>query len=64
MVTKVKHKGSIISYLKIDGKLNYTPKVIANIFGKFYSTLGSTLAQQIVPGMTPVQDYIHQIPRQ
>ena len=64
MIRKVKHRGSIISYIKIYGKLNYTPKDIANGFGRFYSTLGSKFAQQIVPGMTTIKDYIHQIPRQ
>ena len=63
-IRKVKHKGSIIPYIMIDGKLNYTPKDIANGFRKFYSSLGSTLAQQIVPGMTSARDYINQIPRQ
>ena len=61
---KVKHKGSIISYIKIDGKLNYIPKSVANSFGKFYLTLGPSMANQIVPGMTPIQDFIQQIPRQ
>ena len=63
-IQKVKHRGSIIPYIKIDGKLDYTPKDIANGFGRFYSSLGSTLAQQIVPGTTSVKDYINQIPRQ
>ena len=63
-IRKVKHKGSIISYIKVGGKLNYTTKDIANGFGRFYSTLGSMLAQQIVPGTMSVQDYMHQIPRQ
>ena len=63
-IRKVKHKGSIIPYIKIDGKLNYTLKDIANGFGRFYSSLGSSLAQQIVPGTTTVKDYINQIPRQ
>ena len=63
-IWKVKHKGSIIPCIKIDGKLNYTPKDIANGFGRFYSSLGSSLAQQIVPGTTTVKDYINQIPRQ
>ena len=44
--------------------MNYTPKEIANGFGKFYSSLGSTLVQQIVPGTTSIKDYITQIPRQ
>ena len=44
-IRKVKHKGSIIPYIRIYGKLNYTPKDIANGFGKFYSSLGATLAQ-------------------
>ena len=44
--------------------MNYTPKDIANGFGRFYSSLGSSLAQQIVPGTTTVKDYINQIPRQ
>ena len=63
-IKKVKHKGSLIPYITVDGiKLN-KPKDIANNFGSFFSKLGSTLAAKIVPGMTNINDHISNIPRQ
>ena len=37
---------------------------IANSFGKFYSTLGSTLVNDIVPGTTPINRYLEKFLRQ
>ena len=64
MITKVKHKGSIIPFITVDGIKYNKPKTIANKFGEFYSQLGSTLAKSIVPGMTSIEHYIENIPRQ
>ena len=63
-ITKVKHKGSIIPHITANGIKVTKPKLIANNFGKFYSSVGSKLAKKIVPGMTSVEDYISNIPVQ
>ena len=63
-ITKVKHKGSIIPSITVDGIKYNKPKTIANKFGEFYSQLGSTLAKSIVPGMTSIDQYMKNIPRQ
>ena len=63
-ITKVKHKGSLVLHITVDGIKITTPKSIANNFGKFYSSLGSKLAKKVVPGPTSVEDYISNIPIQ
>ena len=63
-ITKVKHKGSIIPHITINGLKVTNPKSITNNFGQFYSTLGSTLADKIVPGMTGFEEYLKCIPKQ
>ena len=62
-VKKVKHKGSIIPYITVDGLKQYNPQKIANSFGKFYSTLGLDLANKILPGMTSISTYLSNIPQ-
>ena len=52
---KNKHKSSIISQLSIKGLKTYNPHTIANAFGKFYSTLGPTLAKQIKGGVNNIR---------
>ena len=47
VIGKMKHRGSIISYITIDGLKTYNPKCIANEFGQFYSKLGENLASKI-----------------
>ena len=64
MITKVKHKGSIIPFITVDGIKYNKPKTIADKFGEFYSQLGSTLAKYIVPGTTSIEQYMENIPRQ
>ena len=39
IICKYKHSGSLISYITIEGVRTYNPHKIANVFGKFYSTL-------------------------
>ena len=41
----------------------YHLKTIANSFGKFYSSLGLSLVKQIVPGTTPMSNYLGNIPK-
>ena len=49
VVGKKKSSGSIIPYITINGIRTYMPKKIANEFAKFYSSLGQTLANKIIP---------------
>ena len=62
-IKKVKHKGSIIPYITINGIQQHHPKVIANSFREFYSGLGKRLADNIIPGMTPTSTYLGNIPK-
>ena len=62
-VKRVKHKSSIIPYITVDGLKQHNPQKIANSFGKFYSTLGSDLANKILPGTTPISTYLSNIPQ-
>ena len=63
IICKYKHSGSVISYITIEGVRTYNPLKIANAFGKFYSTLVSTLAKQINPGVNTIDYYLGKIPR-
>ena len=56
-ITKVKHKGSIIPFITVEGIKYNKPKTIADKFGEFYSQLGSNLAKCI-------DQYMKNIPRQ
>ena len=62
-VKRVKHKGSIIPYITVDGLKQHNPQKIANSFGKFYLILGSDLANKKLPGTTPISTYLSNIPR-
>ena len=44
-ITKVKHKGSIILFITVDGIKHTKPKTIAKKFAEFYSQLSSNLAK-------------------
>ena len=63
-IKQVKHCGSIIPYIAVNGIRINRAKDIANSFGKFYSQLGSELASKILPGTTMIDDYISHIPWQ
>ena len=63
IICKFKHTGSVISYITIEGARIYNPFKIANAFGKFYSTLGSTLAKQINQGVNTIDYYLRKIPQ-
>ena len=63
IICKYKHSGSLISYVTIEGVRTYNPHKIANAFGKFYSTLESSLAKQINPGVNTIDYYLGKIPR-
>ena len=59
----MKHKGSFISYVNVNGLKQYRPKDIANNFGQFYLELGTNLAKSIVSGTTTLSSYLEKIPR-
>ena len=63
VIGKNKNKGSIIPYITIDGICKYNPSTIANEFGKFYSSIGSSLAQKIKVGGKGIDQCIQNIPR-
>ena len=63
-IKKVKHRGSIIPYIKVDGISHTKPKEIANAFGRFYSQLGANLAKKITDGNHHIEEYVSKIPRQ
>ena len=58
IIRKYKHTGSVISYITIEGARTYNSYKIANAFGNFYSTLGSTLAKQINQGVNTIDYYL------
>ena len=62
-IKKVKHRGSIIPYITVDGLRQYNPNKIANCFGDFYAHLGQDLASKITPGTTTIESYLTSIPR-
>ena len=61
-IGKCKNKGSIIPYITVDGVHTYTPKKIAENFGKFYSTVGQNLSATIPAGEKNIDHYLSQIP--
>ena len=62
-IKKVKHKGSIIPFITVNGTQQHQPKQITNSFGEFYSGLGKRLADNIVPGMMLISTYLSNISR-
>ena len=64
VIGKTKDKGSIIPYITIDRIRKYNPSIIVNEFGKFYSSIGSSLAQKIKikVGGKSIDQYIQNIP--
>ena len=62
-ISKIKHSGSIISSITVDGLQKSIPKAVANCFGEFYSHLGSSLANQITPSKIDIETYIKRIHR-
>ena len=63
MISKCKNSGSITPFLSINGIRTNNPKQIANKFGSFYSSLGSTLASKISRGTQDISHYMQKIPK-
>ena len=47
---KMKNKGSIIPFITVEGLKIHSPCRIANEFGRFYSTIGESMAPKITQG--------------
>ena len=62
-ISKCKHSGSVIPFITIDGIKTSDSKKIANKFGNFYASLGSSLAAGITPGPHNINKYLKNIPR-
>ena len=62
IIHKYKCTGSVISYITIECVRTYNLLKIANTFGKFYSTLESTLVKRINPGVNTIDYYLGKIP--
>ena len=63
VIQKRSYAGSIIPYITVDSIKIPNPSDIANNFGKFYSTLGESLAQNIPRSKVSVNDYLAKIPQ-
>ena len=63
VIRKKGHSGSIIPYITVDGIKITDPNEIADSFGQFYSTLGSSLAQKIPDSQQSAKDYLAKIPQ-
>ena len=63
VIEKCKHKGCIVLSLSIDGVQTFNPSAISEESGKFYSTLGSSLASKIQGGTHHIDHYLDTIPR-
>ena len=63
IVGKMKHSGTIIPFITINGVKNYDHKKMTNEFGSFYVNLGLNLASKILASETSVDQYISTIPR-
>ena len=63
VIGKSKNKGSIIPYITVDGLKIHSANRIANEFGKYYSTLGESMAAQITQSHYDIDHYLSKIPR-
>ena len=63
VVGKMKNKGSIIPFVTVKGLKIHLPHRIANEFGKFYSTIGESMACKITQGQYNIDYYLAKMPR-
>ena len=63
VIGKSKNKGSIIPYITVDGLKIHSANRIANEFGKYYSTLGESMAAHITQSHHDIDHYLSKIPR-
>ena len=63
VIGKMKNKGSIIPFITVDGLKIHLPCRISNEFGKFYSTIGESMASKITQGQHNIDYYLSKMPR-
>ena len=63
VIGKMKNKGSIIPFITVDGLKIHSPSRIFNEFGKFYSTIGESMASKITQGQHNIDYYLSKMPR-
>ena len=61
IINKTNDKDSVINYITIDKIRYYDAKSVADKFGKFYSTIGSKLANKIHETKPSINDYLKNI---
>ena len=59
---KTNDKSCLIERIKINNIMNFNPSVIANSLGKYFSEVGSTLAEKIPPPEKEIKEYLKLIP--
>ena len=62
IISKENDKTNCIEYLKIENINHYDSKVIAEEFGKYFSTVGKNLAKNIPKSQCSVESYLQKIP--
>ena len=63
VIGKTKNKGSIIPFIAVDGLKIHLPCRISNEFGKYYSTIGESMASKITQGQHNIDYYLSKMPR-
>ena len=61
IINKTNDKDSVINYITVDNIRYYDAKSVADEFGKFYSTIGSKLANKIHETNLSINDYLKNI---
>ena len=61
---KINNKTNVIEHIKVDNVRCYNSQLIANEFGKFFSSIGETYAKRIPQSKLPTNHYLDKIPRQ
>ena len=63
VIGRMKNKGSIIPFILVEGLKIHSPCRIVNEFGKFYSTIGESMASKITQGQHNIDYYLAKMPR-
>ena len=62
IISKENDKTNCIEYLRIENINHYDSKVIAEEFGKYFSSVGKNFAKNIPSSQTSVENYLKKIP--
>ena len=63
IIGKTNDKTSVIDHITVENVCYYDAKEVADKFGKFYSTIGANLAQNIDKNETNVMKFLNKIKR-